>query len=75
MKAIMAIVSELEKTTGANIHVDVDGDVYTISVYSKKTMYAIMCDGEDDCYNTLSAMLDGAKLVIDIKTGEAGFES
>ena len=75
MNAIMTIVSKLKDISGADIQVDVDGDVYTISVYAKKKiMYAIICDGEDDCYNTLSAMLDGAKLCICAKTGEVGFE-
>ena len=46
--------------------VELDLENFDIEVYDKNA-YTIVCNDEDDMFNTLSAMLDGIRLCISVR--------
>ena len=67
MKEIMALAKSISELTGANVDVDVSCGDFLIGVYGCRSSYSVVCDNEDDCYNTLDAMLNGIRLFIEMK--------
>ena len=63
MEVLMKLASKIRKLTGADVFVRED---YSIEVYGKKRGYTIICDDADDCYNSLTNLLDGAELYADM---------
>lgn len=59
MVVLLALAEKIHKLTGADVFVRED---YSIEVYGKKRGYTIVCDDADDCYNSLTNLLDGAEL-------------
>lgn len=71
MKTIKDLAEALEKITGASVQVDDSCGDYLIQVYGCRSSYSVVCDDEDDCYNTLNSMLMGASLYVEMHGRES----
>lgn len=67
MNTIASLANLLKSLTGADVEID---ECYSISIYTKHRSYAICCKDKEDCESQLWGMIDGVRLLNDMKEEE-----